>query len=147
MPMQPKDPMAEIGQAVEKVWDWARGDRAEAQKPEGKTPETIYTGSRRWVASSAVGVDYGQELDWAADVATVDNLSNQWLFVTAASRWVAPGIFGAVILIRRGTRAEFSWSTPPGYTPAANPSGSATVTFTERSAGVVTSPGVVVPTP
>jgi len=121
--------------------------RAEHPEQAPPAPRSIYALRQRFVATTPAGVGFSDDLGWSADVAVVDNLTNAWVWLPAARRWVAPGVCGAVVLLARGTLAEIEWTTPPGYTAAADPAGSAVVTFLEAGTGTPPSPGVLVATP
>lgn len=86
-------------------------------------------------------VDLDQELGFMAHSIVVDNPTKQWVFISAAQRWVPPGVLGYVMQIpKAASKAQARWRAPDGLAqPAIGTAVTVTITFCE--AWLMPSPG------
>jgi hypothetical protein len=77
--------------------------------------------------------DLDAELGFPAHSVIADNPTKLWLFVSAAQRFVPPGVLGYVMQIpRAASKAQARWRAPAGVAnPAVGNATTATLTFCE----------------
>lgn len=78
---------------------------------------SIYTSAPTQTDVYPVGAQPLQEtVNWQAVQVIVDNPTNQWLYLPAAKRYIAPGVMGAIVPFSGSTAVQAQWQAPAGYT-------------------------------